>query len=163
MCYNTDMKIVETENLEALSALASAIVKEYYDPIVGAAQNDYMIARFQSVEGIRRQVAEGYRYYVLCEEQPVGFLGFYPRGDELYLSKLYLRKEARGKGYGRAAFAFLKGEAEKVGLRKITLNVNKYNPTIQIYEKLGMKQVRAEVNDIGGGYVMDDYVYSLVW
>ena len=157
------MKIVEAKNLETLSALASAIVKEYYDPLLGEVQNDYMIAKFQSVEGIRKQVAEGYRYYFLCEEEPVGFLGFYKRGDELYLSKLYLQKEARGKGYGRAAFAFLKGEAEKIGLRKITLNVNKYNPTVQIYEKLGLKRVRAEVNVIGGGFVMDDFVYSLVW
>lgn len=46
--------------LEALSRLASQIVKEHYDPILGAAQNDYMIEKFQSVEAIKGQIAQGY-------------------------------------------------------------------------------------------------------
>ena len=34
----------ETEKIEALSALATAIVREHFDPIIGKAQNDYMLA-----------------------------------------------------------------------------------------------------------------------
>jgi hypothetical protein len=53
------------------------------------------------------------------------------------------------------------GEAEKLGLSAIELNVNKGNESKYIYEKLGFQRIRAEKNDIGGGFFMDDYVYRL--
>ena len=53
-------------------------------------------------------------------------------------------------------------EFERVALEHklpaLRLNVNKYNPTIDIYEHLGFRIIESEVNDIGKGYVMDDYV-----
>lgn len=42
----------ETEKIEALSVLATAIVREHFDPIIGKAQNDYMLALFQTVPAI---------------------------------------------------------------------------------------------------------------
>ena len=59
------MERVKEKDIAALSALASRIVKEYYDPLLGAKQNDYMIAKFQSPEAIASQMAAGYRYYFL--------------------------------------------------------------------------------------------------
>ena len=41
--------IDDTEAVEELSTLATGIVKEHYDPIIGAEVNDYMINLFQSV------------------------------------------------------------------------------------------------------------------
>ncbi len=146
-----------------LSQLASRVVKEYYDPILGAEQNDYMIWRFQSVEAIDEQLAGGYDYYLVWEDRktPIGFLAFYLRKEDLYLSKLYLQKESRGKGYAREMLDFIIRQAKEKKREKVTLNVNRFNPTIKIYEKMGFVQVREEKIDIGGGYYMDDYVYSL--
>ena len=53
---------------------------------------------------------------------------------------------------------FIINEAKKAGLPKIRLNVNKYNFAIDVYKRLGFVTVADEVNDIGNGYVMDDYV-----
>jgi hypothetical protein len=36
--------------------------------------------------------------------------------------------------------------------------VNKYNFAIDVYKRLGFVTVADEVNDIGNGFVMDDYV-----
>ena len=57
------IKVDGTDDLlvSELSALASAIVKEYYDPLLGPAQNDYMIEQFQSVPAIYGQIESGYR------------------------------------------------------------------------------------------------------
>ena len=79
----------------------------------------------------------------------------------MYLSKFYLRKEARGKGYARRMLAFVAAEARKAGLRAVELNVNKNNPTRFIYERLGLRRIRDEKIDIGGGFFMDDFVYRL--
>ena len=152
----------DEESVKLLSKTASEIVKDYYDPILGAEQNDYMIEKFQSVRAINEHFEHGYIYYLVYDGDTVlGFLGFYPRGDALYLSKFYLYKESRGKGYGRVMLDFLVGEAKKLGLCSIELNVNRFNSTIEIYEKLGFVKIREEKNPIGNGFYMDDYVYSL--
>ena len=145
-----------------LSRVATEIVRDYYDPLLGKAQNDYMLAKFQSPAAILEQIAAGYRYY-LCRENDrnLGFMGFYPRNGAMYLSKLYLYADARGKGHGREMLSFLIDIAAKEGLSGIQLNVNKHNPTIAVYEKMGFKRIASEKNDIGNGYYMDDYVYEL--
>lgn len=152
----------DEKNVKRLSDMAREIVKDFYDPLLGPEQNDYMIELFQSVPGIMRQFGSGYRYYIASEDgRDIGFFGFYPREDALYLSKFYLYKQERGRGFGRQIVSFLSEEAKKEGLAAIELNVNKYNPSIAAYEKMGFVRIRSEVNDIGHGYVMDDYVYRL--
>lgn len=146
-----------------LSDFASEVVKDYYDPIIGPEQNDYMIVMFQSVKGIKEQLDHGYTYFILTtdDDKFAGFVCFYQRNDEMYLNKLYLHKDYRGFGYGRLMIELVKEHADKLGLKKITLNVNKNNPTTKIYEKLGFYVLREEKNSIGNGFYMDDYVYQL--
>jgi RimJ/RimL family protein N-acetyltransferase len=45
------------------------------------------------------------------------------------------------------------------GIPKIRLTVNKYNSnSIKAYDNMGFVSVDSIVQDIGNGYVMDDYV-----
>lgn len=151
----------ETEVVE-MSEMATTIIKDYYDPIIGPEQNDYMIKMFQSVDALKEQLEKGYRYYFIREDdRNIGFVAFYPRDKALYLSKLYLYKDERGKGYAKGILDFLKTQASELGLKRIELNVNKHNDTRFIYEKLGFEIAWAEKNDIGNGFYMDDYVYAL--
>lgn len=148
--------------VEELSVLASAITRVYYDPIIGKAQNDYHLEKFQSVPAISEQLRGGYHYYLVrLENRDIGFLAYYPRGDALYLSKFYMEEHSRGHGYGRQMLSFLIEKAKKEGLRAIELNVNRFNPTVAIYEHLGFQRIREEQIDIGRGFIMDDYVYRL--
>ena len=61
--------IEDENNIKKLSAAASAIVKEYYDPIIGPQQNDYMIAMFQTEKAIKKQLEAGYRYFFVNENK----------------------------------------------------------------------------------------------
>lgn len=151
---------VAPDEIPALSHLAMAIMREHYDPIVGKAQNDYMLEKFQSESAIKEQIAGGYRYYfVKIDGKNVGFMAFYPRDGKMYISKFYLSKEFRGRGISKEMLAFVKAEARREGFLKIYLNVNKYNSgSIAAYRRLGFYKLFDEVNDIGNGYVMDDYV-----
>ena len=152
----------DREGIAEMSAVASAIVREHYDPILGVEQNDYMLEKFQSPGAIAEQLDHGYEYYFVGDKsRRLGFAAFYPRGDAMYLSKLYLYKEERGKGYSRLILDFVRDKAAQAGLSAVELNVNRFNPSIAVYEHLGMRRVRAEKNDIGGGWYMDDYVYRL--
>lgn len=152
----------EDSKVRDMSELASAIIKDYYDPLLGEEQNDYMIEMFQSYTSIKNQLAAGKRYFFVKENgRNIGFICFYPTKGAMYLSKLYLQKDARGKGYARKMLRLIRDEALKIGLHAIELNVNKGNESRFIYEKLGFQLVRSEKNDIGSGFYMDDYVYRI--
>ena len=160
-----DVTLDRPADIERLSALATAIVKDYYDPIIGPDQNDYMIARFQSPGAIAGQLRDGCVYQILqTPDEPrrdIGFIGLHPRRTDLYLSKFYLARPWRGKGLAKPVLRHIAAFAEARGLPAITLNVNRRNPTVAIYEALGFRRVREECNPIGHGYYMDDYVYSI--
>lgn len=148
--------------IREVSYLASHIVKEHYDPILGSVQNDYMIRKFQSVPAITEQLEHGYQYYLVenLEGQQVGFLACYPRESEWYLSKFYIEKGQRGKGISKNMLQFVIDQAKENGFSSIVLNVNKRNNALHVYEKLGFQRIREEKNDIGNGFYMDDYVYQ---
>ena len=146
--------------VQRLSDFATAIVREHFDPMVGKAQNDYMLKKFQSPEAIREQIAGGYRYYWMKDGgRPVGFTAFYPRDGKMYLSKFYIEKKCRGKGYARQMFDFLVTETKKAGLPAIFLNVFRGNTEVAaIYRHLGFAVIREEEGDIGGGFRTVAYV-----
>jgi len=85
--------------LKALAALAHEIWNEYFPCILEQGQIDYMVEKFQSHEAISRQISEeGYRYFLLREEgDTAGYAGICPRDGKLFLSKLYLRRQFRGR------------------------------------------------------------------
>jgi GNAT superfamily N-acetyltransferase len=150
------------QGIAEMSKMATAIVREHFDPLIGKAQNDYMLQLFQSEDAIAKQLDSGYRYFFAADgERTVGFIAFYPKGQVMYLSKFYLYRDERGKGYAHQMLDFIVQETKKIGRYGIELNVNKLNPVCQVYEHLGFKKIRDEKNDIGHGFYMDDFVYRL--
>lgn len=151
---------VSTETqIETVARLANEIWNQHFVPIIGKAQVDYMLEKFQSKRAISEQIGSGYSYYLLkAGGDYVGYTGICPREDELFLSKLYIRASECGKGFGRKAIEFLEELAVEKGLSRITLTVNKNNTdAITAYEELGFTNLGVFVQDIGGGFVMDDY------
>lgn len=150
----------QNQLIHELSDLASCIVKQHFDPIIGAKQNDYMIQKFQSVPAIYQQIQEGYQYYfAIYQNQKVGFLAFYPKDHKMYLSKFYVDKKWRGHHFAKQMFEFVIKKTKENSYTTLFLNVNKDNQqVIQIYQHLGFQIIREEKNDIGQGFYMDDYV-----
>ena len=148
-----------TEALQTIEDLATIIWNEHYTPIIGKAQVDYMLEKFQSVATMNAQVQQGYLYYtIFYKEEAVGYLAVQKQEETLFLSKVYLLKSMRGKKIGKAAFQYIEHKAKTLGCESITLTVNKYNTgSIKAYEAMGFESIEALVIDIGNGYVMDDY------
>ena len=140
--------------------LAKTIWTEHYTPIIGLEQVNYMLDKFQSENAIQEQLEKAIAYYLMrFQDEFVGYFSFSINEDVLFLSKLYVLKSARGNGIARAALSFIEWKAKELGLAKIKLTVNKYNSNaIGAYEKMGFVNVESIVQDIGSGYVMDDYV-----
>lgn len=143
-----------------IAGLADIIWREHYTPIIGKAQVDYMLEHFQSAEAISKQIAGGMVYYrMLQEDRLVGYLAIQKRGQELFLSKIYLLREYRGLGMGKAALDFITEKARGLGCTSIALTVNKNNDrSIKAYLKMGFENKGGRITDIGDGFVMDDYL-----
>lgn len=153
--------VTEPEQIRELAALAEEIWRQHFTPILKEGQVDYMLDKFQSESAMKKQMEEeGYRYFFIEDESgPVGYTGIKRDNGKLFLSKLYLRKAHRGKGYASQAFAFLEEICKKEGLSAIWLTVNRFNyDTIAVYKKKGFLTLREQVADIGNGYMMDDYI-----
>jgi len=147
-------------DLAAIAELAREIWYEYYVPLIGKAQVDYMVPKFQSIAAMREQIASGYEYFMVQQAGAlVGYLALQPQPEtgRLFISKLYLHRNARGRGTARTAMEFIESSARRRGLAKLWLTVNKGNPAVQAYERLGFRNAEAIVMDIGGGFVMDDF------
>ena len=156
------MRIVEVKDdqqIETVARLAEEIWNQHFIPIIGNEQVDYMVDKFQSVPSIKTQLEEGYQYYLF--DNAKGYFGYtavQPRGRELFLSKLYIKKSKRGKGYGRQALAFVESLAATLEKSLVSLTVNRNNTsTINAYKKMGYQVSGEVVMDIGNGFVMDDF------
>src|SRR5262249_37745875 len=107
------------------------------------------------------QIANGYEYFMIrLDARPVGYIAVEVKRAEreLFLSKFYLLSSTRGTGLGRQAMDFVVELARLRELESVWLTVNKGNPSVQIYEKLGFLKEKSIVMDIGAGFVMDDFV-----
>ena len=151
---------VSTPMIEKTSVFAQAVFIDYYNGLIGHEQAVYMADLFLSKEAIGKLIEEGAVFKVVKENGSIiGFCEYKKEEERLFLSKLYARKDQRGKGVGRFMFEDVKKYAIENGLNKIYLTVNKGNtPSYQIYLHLGFKVIDSVVNDIGHGYVMDDYI-----
>jgi GNAT superfamily N-acetyltransferase len=152
--------VITPEAISRVSELASIIWIEHYTPIIGKDQVNYMLEQFQSEAAITRQIADNTTYF-LIEEGPdlAGYLAIRKRKRELFLSKIYLLEKYRGQGLGRAAMGFIGEKAREFGCDRIVLTVNKNNVrSIEAYEKMGFENRGPLVTDIGGGFIMDDYL-----
>ncbi len=155
------IEVHTAENIAITVLMAKQIWHEHYDGIVGIAQVDYMLDKFQSEKAILSQIADGWLYYILSHNsRHIGYIALAPKPQDnaLLLSKYYIYKEQRGKGYGRQCMDFIESLCRKMGLETLWLTVNKNNTaTIRIYEKLGFENKGPISADIGEGFVMDDY------
>ena len=75
----------------------------------------------------------------------------------VFISKLYVLAAHRKSGAGRMTLDLIESMARDLAAHTLWLTVNKGNPSVRAYERLGFAIVESLVVDIGGGFVMDDY------
>lgn len=160
-----------TQQIERIAKLAHEIWYEYYVPLIGRAQVDYMVAKFQSLPAMLGQVSEGYLYFTVernasegtaggGQSTAIGYFAVHPQPENgrLFISKLYLSQAGRGQGTGRVMLEFIERIARVQALHSLWLTVNKGNPAVATYQQWGFRVAEAIVSDIGCGFVMDDFL-----
>jgi ribosomal protein S18 acetylase RimI-like enzyme len=151
------------EEVEALCALAREIWRQHYPPIIGAAQTEYMLAQRYDPHVVLAELARRDVWWDTLKEagEMVAFASAV-QGEapgDLKLDKLYVRPQRQRRGYGAALIEHTCERAARDGYRTLVLAVNKHNTgAIAAYGKCGFRVRESIVKDIGGGFVMDDYV-----
>ena len=159
----TSVKRVAREDVAAVAALAREIWYAHYAAIISEAQIEYMLAQRYDPEIIRAELARGDVWWdkLLVEGRMAGFASCFLTGNagEMKLDKLYVHHDHQRKGGGGMLLDRVLGIARAYGCTTLMLAVNKHNATaIAAYRKYGFRIAEATVTDIGGGFVMDDYI-----
>ncbi|MCB0790514.1 MAG: GNAT family N-acetyltransferase [Flavobacteriales bacterium] len=152
-------------DLPRIGDLARAIWPVVYADMITPGQITYMLERMYAPAALEELMLVRCHRFALAENDgaPLGFAGFehhHERTVTTRLHKLYVRPELHGQHIGRRLLAHALAAAHEKGDTTIDLTVNKRNRAIAFYRRHGFTIDREQVLDIGGGYVMDDYVMT---
>jgi ribosomal protein S18 acetylase RimI-like enzyme len=162
---NVTITPLADSDVEPLCRLAAETWRHHYPPIIGVAQTEYMLAQRYQPSVIRAERAAGHIWWDVLRHGDVmiAFASSFPgeRSSEVKLDKLYVRPDRQRLGYGGMLMAHTCERAKHLGYATVVLAVNKHNAkAIGAYRKHGFEIREAIVKDIGGGFVMDDYIMA---
>ena len=154
---------VTEADVEAVAALAREIWYAHYPAIISTAQIEYMLGQRYSLEVLRAELGQRDLWWdkLIVGGALAGFASYFLGSDagDMKLDKLYVHPDHQRRGYGGMMIARAGETAAARGRRRLVLAVNKGNrDAITAYLKQGFRIAEATVKDIGGGFVMDDYI-----
>jgi GNAT superfamily N-acetyltransferase len=152
-------------DLPAIIKLAGVIWRACYPGIITHAQIDYMLARMYALDVLRDEIhSQKIRSdRLVVAGKLAGFASYGPTSQPsvMKLHKLYLLPELHGRGLGSFLMQHCEQEVRAAGAQRLMLSVNKRNTkAIAAYRRNGFAIAESVVTDIGGGFVMDDYVMA---
>lgn len=156
-----EIKPLSEAYIEELAELAVHIFRHYYTGMISDAQIDYMLAMKNFAPANYRKILQSDDprscHIALCDGKVSGYTIFMPAkmedmGDGIFVRRIYVDQEHRGKGIGRGLLDSIEG-------RPIRLRVFRHNnASIAFYERYGFVKYGENIKDIGQGFVMDDYL-----
>ena len=154
------------EDTPLIEELAQEIFRHTYREILSPEQTDYMMEWMYSQDSLKRQIGEEGHIYpiVYYGGEAVGYFSVQQQGERLWhLQKIYLRKGMQGKSVGKQMFMKAVEYIRENSVLPATmeLNVNRNNPAVAFYEKMGMHKASQGDFHIGNGYYMNDYIMAM--
>jgi len=151
------------DEAEALVELAGRVWRAHYPGIITPEQIEYMLAQCYRPVLVRQFIARGDLWLAARGAgQLVGFAHGHPLAEGDYkLDKLYVDLDWQRSGIGGALIREMAARVGRLGFNRLVLRVNRQNQNaIDAYLKHGFSVATVVVEDIGGGYMMDDYVMT---
>lgn len=167
MSEQFEIRPLHIDELHVIRKLSDEIWKKVYPNIISMEQIEYMLNLIYNEDALKEQInVKGHAFIILTDHHlPIGYASFSRKDsskqEAFRLHKFYLQPAYHGKGLGKQLMNEIIRQVIQHGGKSIELNVNKYNPTVNFYKKIGFSTVSEEVLDIGNGYVMDDYIMEL--
>ena len=178
------IEVDTSEDISRAADVAHDIWFDYWPNIIGIDQTEYMVANMQSAEAIARDISEnGYRYWLVVDEtgETVAYTAVRledftddpgnPAASahgtainkvslrRLFVSKIYLYANQRGKHYASRIIEFLEDLCKSEKIPAMYLTVNRDNVlAIRAYLGRGFTIIEDLDMQIGEGFVMTDHI-----
>jgi ribosomal protein S18 acetylase RimI-like enzyme len=152
---------IESENdVDTLVPIAHEIWSDHFKTMFDSQTLPKLIEGAQSKEAILSQIEEGYQYFFIDQnDKKIGYFAYridQPK-KELFLSKIYVYSDKRGKGVGKRVLDHLERLSRDAGISKIVLTVNHKNTdSIKAYEKWGFANLGLIKRQFKNGLVVKD-------
>ena len=157
------------DDIPVIRALADVTFRDTYKEILSPEQMEYMMDWMYSEQSLARQMGQDGHVYFIAENDgtPCAYVSVQPlglQGDGAYLfelQKIYILPEMKGRGLGRLLYSYVAEFVRKAASGwpcRLELHVNRYNPAVGFYRRLGMEILREGDFPIGHGYYMNDYI-----
>ena len=147
-------------DINTIRKIAHDTWPKVYGAINSTAQIDYMLDLFYSESALVESIRKKEHSFLLVKKQNVA-IGFahvehgYLEQKVTRLHKLYLLPETHGSGFGKLLIEAVAAKSKENLSTILSLNVNKYNPAIAFYNKMGFEIVGDEKLAIGNNYLME--------
>ncbi len=161
MSLNIEIRPVTPPDVPAISALAREIWQASYPGIITQEQIDFMLEQRYGHERLYDDLEDLHKWLdqAFYHGRRVGFAFSEIYKGEFKLDKLYIHPDVQRQGVGGQLIAHVAARARKNGYPCLILAVNKRNTkAIASYQKYGFTVREAIVDDIGHGFVMDDFI-----
>ena len=156
-----EIRPVTPPDVPAISALAREIWQATYPGIITQEQIDFMLEQRYGHERLHDDLADADKWLdqAFHGGRRVGFAFSQLHKGEFKLDKLYIHPDVQRQGVGGQLIGHVAARAKELGYPCVILAVNKRNTkAIGSYKKYGFVVRESIVDDIGHGFVMDDFV-----
>ena len=161
---NLSIKLASIEDIPAIVKIAYDTWFVTYQDVISQAQIEYMFGEMYTPESIYKQM-DFYKHAFLIlyqADMPIGFSSYGKLEEPINtfkLHKLYLLPSQQNKGFGRILLNEVEKKAADLAANHLQLNVNRKNPALSFYEKLGYEII--ETVDIPfAEFWLNDYVLT---
>lgn len=161
--------IQQIKHIESLAIVAQIAQQTWpisYKEMITEAQIQYMLELFYAPKALLEQftVLKHDFYLIAKADQYIGFASVAWDSPELRqckLHKLYILPDAQAGGAGKALLQKIITISKEKKQENVYLNVNRKNPALYFYQKIGFEIVSQQDIPIGNNYEMNDYLMKL--
>jgi ribosomal protein S18 acetylase RimI-like enzyme len=137
-----EFRMATEADAPVLAALIHAAFEEYRGQLVPASS-----AHDETPAGIRKRSNASHAVLVTLETKPVGCVFYEVREEYVYLSRLSVLPEARGRGLGRSMMEYVEARTRELNRTRVRLGVRvALEPLRAWYERLGYGPIEARTH-----------------
>jgi len=158
--HGYSIREADQTDCELIRQLASQVWFVTYRDVHTQEQLEYMFEEMYEPCKLEQQMEAGHAFFIGYDQQiPFGYFSIEQKDTNLfYLQKLYVLPAWQGKGAGKFLFLSAVDRIKKQHPRRclLELNVNRQNPAIHFYERMGMIRYKESDDPIGEGFIMNN-------
>jgi len=164
------IRFADMDDIPLIRSLADISFRDTYRQILSPEQLEFMMDWMYSESSLQTQMnRDGHVFFIAqIDGEPVGYVSVQKEDSQdeekelFHLQKLYILPSFKGQGIGKAMFDYVSDYVRNICPLscQLRLNVNRNNPAVEFYKKMGMTKILEGDFPIGKGFYMNDYIMA---